>query len=145
MCLSSWRRSDSRMQTAAGGLIFFLSIIFVCFLKEYVSGDEENPPGTRSRRHSSPGESRSGSATALHQTDYPDSVSPLPAFSYIRTFVIQKRKLCQCVNLNYFVIWKYFFHLFHCIPSLIYLLIIIISINDLKLLNQLLFFILYER
>ncbi|KAJ3654774.1 hypothetical protein Zmor_013940 [Zophobas morio] len=43
--------------------------------QEYVSGDEENPPGTRSRRHSSPGESRSGSTTALHQQDYPDSVS----------------------------------------------------------------------
>nr|XP_015833715.1 PREDICTED: whirlin [Tribolium castaneum] len=41
--------------------------------QEYVSGDEENPPGTRSRRHSSPGESRSGSTTALHQQDYPDS------------------------------------------------------------------------
>ncbi|XP_049822236.1 whirlin [Aethina tumida] len=41
--------------------------------QEYVSGDEDNPPGTRSRRHSSPGESRSGSTTALHQPDYPDS------------------------------------------------------------------------
>lgn len=44
-------------------------------MKEYVSGDEENQQGNRSRRHSSPGESRSGSATALHQTDYTDSVS----------------------------------------------------------------------
>ncbi|CAH0557525.1 unnamed protein product [Brassicogethes aeneus] len=41
--------------------------------EEYVSGDEDNPPGSRSRRHSSPGESRSGSQTALHQPDYPDS------------------------------------------------------------------------
>ncbi|XP_017773042.1 PREDICTED: whirlin isoform X2 [Nicrophorus vespilloides] len=41
--------------------------------QEYCSGDEDNPPGTRSRRHSSPGESRTGSATALHQPDYPDS------------------------------------------------------------------------
>lgn len=45
-----------------------------------MSGDEENPAGSRSRRHSSPGESRSGSATALHQTDYPDSVSNLLRF-----------------------------------------------------------------
>nr|XP_022914234.1 whirlin isoform X1 [Onthophagus taurus] len=41
--------------------------------QDYTSGDEDNPPGTRSRRHSSPGESRSGSVTALHQQDYPDS------------------------------------------------------------------------
>ncbi|KAK5645705.1 hypothetical protein RI129_004169 [Pyrocoelia pectoralis] len=40
---------------------------------DYASGDDENPPGSRSRRHSSPGESQSGSATALHQTDYSDS------------------------------------------------------------------------
>ncbi|XP_068903148.1 whirlin isoform X2 [Tenebrio molitor] len=46
---------------------------FSTYHEEYVSGDEENPPGTRSRRHSSPGESRSGSTTALHQQDYPDS------------------------------------------------------------------------
>uniref|UniRef100_A0A6P7FA05 Whirlin isoform X1 n=1 Tax=Diabrotica virgifera virgifera TaxID=50390 RepID=A0A6P7FA05_DIAVI len=41
--------------------------------EEYVSGDEDNPVGNRSRRHSSPGESRTGSTTALHQQDYPDS------------------------------------------------------------------------
>ncbi|KAK4878935.1 hypothetical protein RN001_007081 [Aquatica leii] len=39
----------------------------------YTSGDDENPNGNRSRRHSSPGESQSGSATALHQPDYSDS------------------------------------------------------------------------
>ncbi|KAK9869538.1 hypothetical protein WA026_003294 [Henosepilachna vigintioctopunctata] len=39
--------------------------------QEYTSGDEENPAGTRSRRHSSPGESRTGSTTALQE--YPDS------------------------------------------------------------------------
>ncbi|XP_057652005.1 disks large homolog 5 isoform X1 [Diorhabda carinulata] len=43
--------------------------------QDYVSGEEDNPAGTRSRRHSSPGESRTGSTTALHQQDYPDSVS----------------------------------------------------------------------
>ncbi|KAF5294051.1 hypothetical protein FQA39_LY13525 [Lamprigera yunnana] len=42
-------------------------------VQEYTSGDEENPSGNRSRRHSSPGESQSGSATALHQPDYSDS------------------------------------------------------------------------
>ncbi|GJQ84098.1 hypothetical protein Trydic_g12073 [Trypoxylus dichotomus] len=52
------------------------------YLQDYCSGDEENPPGTRSRRHSSPDESRSGSATALHQTDYSDSVSE--PFSFLR-------------------------------------------------------------
>ncbi|KAG5869201.1 hypothetical protein JTB14_024529 [Gonioctena quinquepunctata] len=43
--------------------------------QEYVSGDEDDPAGTRSRRHSSPRGSRSGSTTALHQQEYPDSVS----------------------------------------------------------------------
>lgn len=47
---------------------------FVLF-KEYISGDEDNLVGTRSRRHSSPGESRTGSTTALQQQDYSDSVS----------------------------------------------------------------------
>ncbi|KAK9709735.1 PDZ domain [Popillia japonica] len=47
--------------------------LFMSGYDEYCSGDEENPPGTRSRRHSSPDESRSGSATALHQADYSDS------------------------------------------------------------------------
>lgn len=42
--------------------------------EDYTSGDEqENPVGSRSRRHSSPGESRSESTTALHQQEYPDS------------------------------------------------------------------------
>ncbi|XP_045472581.1 whirlin isoform X2 [Harmonia axyridis] len=39
--------------------------------QEYTSGDEDNTGGTRSRRHSSPGESRTGSTTALQE--YPDS------------------------------------------------------------------------
>ncbi|CAG9858702.1 unnamed protein product [Phyllotreta striolata] len=46
--------------------------------QEYASGDEDNPPGRRSRRHSSPGESRTGSTTALHQQDYPDSAERVP-------------------------------------------------------------------
>ncbi|KAB0798578.1 hypothetical protein PPYR_09571 [Photinus pyralis] len=40
---------------------------------DYTSGDDENPTENRSRRHSSPGESQTGSATALHQPDYSDS------------------------------------------------------------------------
>lgn len=50
-------------------------VVLLLFFKDYCSGDEENAQGQRSRRHSSPGESRTGSTAALHQTDYPDSVS----------------------------------------------------------------------
>ncbi|XP_030765486.1 whirlin [Sitophilus oryzae] len=39
--------------------------------QDFVSGDEEHAVG--SRRHSSPGESRSGSTTQLHQQEYADS------------------------------------------------------------------------
>ncbi|XP_031342933.1 whirlin isoform X3 [Photinus pyralis] len=42
-------------------------------VQDYTSGDDENPTENRSRRHSSPGESQTGSATALHQPDYSDS------------------------------------------------------------------------
>lgn len=49
--------------------------VFSVGTQDYGSGDEaDGPPGTRSRRHSSPGESRSGSATELHVQEYADSV-----------------------------------------------------------------------
>ncbi|CAH2000850.1 unnamed protein product [Acanthoscelides obtectus] len=51
--------------------------IYAGYHEEYGSGDEENAPDGRNRRHSSPPDSRSGSTTALHQQDYADSVSPV--------------------------------------------------------------------
>ncbi|XP_076254993.1 whirlin protein dyschronic isoform X3 [Rhynchophorus ferrugineus] len=45
--------------------------VYSGFHEEFVSGDEEHTVG--SRRHSSPGESRSGSTTQLHQQEYTDS------------------------------------------------------------------------
>ncbi|CAG9814385.1 unnamed protein product [Phaedon cochleariae] len=49
--------------------------IFSGYHEEYTSGDEEDPAGNRSRRHSSPGGSRSGSTTALHQQEYTDAAN----------------------------------------------------------------------
>ncbi|XP_025829270.1 uncharacterized protein LOC108733858 [Agrilus planipennis] len=43
--------------------------------QDYLSADDENTSGNRTRRHSSPGQSRSGSTNALHQQEYSDSSS----------------------------------------------------------------------
>lgn len=73
------------MRVSYSSLIDWLCVR-VCVLsmgtQDYGSGDEaDGPPGTRSRRHSSPGESRSGSATELHVQEYADSVGS-PRLAY---------------------------------------------------------------